>query len=476
VGRLALPALAGPLLAVGALFALVPHGGVIVLVLSALALAAAAASRDTGRPQRVVLLGCVIVLAVGWSVGAARLQHLAADPLAARVGHVAIAVPVLVEEPWRGGGFGRIALGRILDENGGPVLLRIAETSGPRRGSILRVTGALERPRAPVTPNGFDERSWLARQGVHAVLRIRSHTVIGARGGVWGLVDAVRASALAALAPAGTGDAAQVAIGLAFGGSVGISAPAVEAFRVSGLAHLLAVSGGNIALLLALVVLVVWVLGGTRRQALALGVAVILLYMGVVGLSPSVLRAGIAGMVGCLVWLLGRPRDAWRALGLGLGLLLAWNPLAIGDPGLQLSFAAVAGILLIVPRVRPWAQATGVPVVLLGAAAVTTAATIATAPISWWHFGRATILAAIPANLMAAPAVPLALWSALVATLVTPLAPGAGAGIAWCAQWPAAWILQCAWFGAWLAASTPVWALPTVLAIGVATLAARSRH
>jgi competence protein ComEC len=218
------------------------------------------------------------------------------------------------------------------------------------------------------------------------------------------------------------------------------------------------------------------VLGGTRRQALALGVAVILLYMGVVGLSPSVLRAGIAGMVGCLVWLLGRPRDAWRALGLGLGLLLAWNPLAIGDPGLQLSFAAVAGILLIVPRVRPWAQATGIPVVLLGAAAVTTAATIATAPISWWHFGRATILAAIPANLMAAPAVPLALWSALVATLVTPLAPGAGAGIAWCAQWPAAWILQCAWFGGWLAASTPVWALPTVLAIGVATLAARSRH
>jgi hypothetical protein len=114
---------------------------VIVLVLSALALAAAAASRDTGRPQRVVLLGCVIVLAVGWSVGAARLQHLAADPLAARVGHVAIAVPVLVEEPWRGGGFGRIALGRILDENGGPVLLRIAETSGPRRGSSGR-----ERP------------------------------------------------------------------------------------------------------------------------------------------------------------------------------------------------------------------------------------------------------------------------------------------------------------------------------------------
>jgi competence protein ComEC len=118
----------------------------------------------------------------------------------------------------------------------------------------------------------------------------------------------------------------------------------------------------------------------------------------------------------------------------------------------------------------------GIPQVIVGAVAVTTAATLATAPISWWHFGRATVLAAVPANLLAAPAVPLALWSALLAMLVTPLAPSAGAGIAWCSQWPAAWILRCAWIGARLAAATPSWLLPALLALGAAGLALRRRH
>ena len=461
------PEVAGPLVAAGALIALAPWSGVV----GALVLATGGwVARDATR--RVVALGVVAAILAGLLIGSARLRVLDAEPLAPRVGHALVDGLVAVDEPWHGGGYGRIALGRVLGAGGGPVLLRIAGHVGPERGSVLRATGSLERPRGP--RDGFDERAWLAHQGVHAVLRLREVAVVGRRGGVWGIADAVRARALAALAPAGSGDAAQVDVGLAFGGSAGMSQPAVEAFRASGLAHLLAVSGGNVALLVALVVVLVWVCGGTRRQAMWTAVGVILLYVGVVGLSASVVRAGIAGVVGCLVWLLGRPRDAWRAL--GLGLLLAWNPYAILDPGLQLSFAAVAGILLIVPRIRPWAAASGLPELVVGAVAVTTAATIATAPISWWHFGRATILAAIPANLLAAPAVPLALWSALLATIITPIAPSAGAGLAWCSQWPAAWILRCAWIGAALAAATPVWLLPLLVGLGVLGLAARRRH
>ena len=113
---------------------------------------------------------------------------------------------------------------------------------------------------------------------------------------------------------------------------------------------------------------------------------------------------------------------------------------------------------------------------LVGAVAVTAAATTATAPIAWWHFGRAALLAAVPANLLAAPAVPLTLWTAVGAVLVAPLAPGAGAGVAWLAQWPAWWILQCAHQGARLAAATPAWLLPLLAGGAVAVLAARRRH
>ena len=464
----ALPDLAGPALALGALCALAPFtAGAAVGV-------AGAGWWVLGRRRRWLVSGVAVVAALGLLVGHARLSVLDADPLAPRVGHALVDALVRVDEPWHGGGYGRIAFGTVLGPDGGRVLLRTSERSGPPRGSVLRASGSLERPSGP--RDGFDERAWLAQQGVHAVLRLRASTVIGRRGGLWGVADRVREVALAALAPAGTDDAAQVDVGLAFGGSAGMSQPAVEAFRASGLAHLLAVSGGNVALLVALVVLLVWIGGGTRRHAMWMAIAVILLYVGVVGVSPSVVRAGIAGVIGCLVWLLGRPRDAWRALGLALGLLIAWNPYAIGDPGLQLSFAAVAGILLIAPRVRPWAQATGTPELLLGAVVVTTAATVATAPIAWWHFGRATILAAIPANVLAAPAVPLALWTALLATLATPIAPSAGAGLAWCSRWPAAWILQCAWWGQALADATPAWLLPLLVALGLAGLAVRLRH
>jgi competence protein ComEC len=104
---------------------------------------------------------------------------------------------------------------------------------------------------------------------------------------------------------------------------------------------------------------------------------------------------------------------------------LVWNPWAIYDPGLQLSFVAVAGILLAVPYARRISEATAIPYVVATALLVTGAATLATAPISWWHFGRAAIFASLPSNLFAAPAVPLALWSALIATIITPVAPSA---------------------------------------------------
>ncbi len=417
------------------------------------------------QPRRRIVLGGLVVLLVGFGIGTWRVAVLAQTPLAARLGHAITATPVVVNEAWRGSGYGRIAMGDVLGRGGGPVLLRLDTTVGPERGSILLVDGSLLRPRPP--RDGFDETAWLAHQGIHAVLRIRSARPIGRRGGLWGISDRLRSSALHALAPAGSDDVGQLVVGLTFGGSTGLSVETVEAFRASGLAHLLAVSGGNVALLVALILLVVWVLGGTRRHALQVALGVIVVYVAIVGPSPSVLRAGIAGIVGCLAWLLGRQRDAWRAMALGFGCLIAWNPWSIYDAGLQLSFVAVAAILLVVPHARRIADATIVPYPVAVALLVTGAATVATAPISWWHFGRASVLAALPANLFAAPAVPLALWSALIATVVTPIAPAAGAGIAWCAQWPALWILWCARGGGWLAQALPVWVLPIVVAVGL---------
>ena len=70
-----------------------------------------------------------------------------------------------------------------------------------------------------------------------------------------------------------------------------------------------------------------------------------------VGLHPSVVRAAIAAALGSLAWLVGRERDRWHALLVGAAALLAWNPYLVLDAGFQLSFAAVASIFLVAPRV-----------------------------------------------------------------------------------------------------------------------------
>lgn len=464
----------GWLLGLGALLAVLPMGIGLGLAGGALGLLLAGRRRGGLGPA-----ACAAALLLGLGMGGLRVDALTADPLAPRLGS-AIEGRVVVEEAWRGSGPSRIAIGRLLGPAGGSVLLRL-EGAQPPRGSILAVSGRLAAPRAAGAEGGFDERAWLARQGVHAILRIGDADVVGERGGAWGVSDRLRRHALGALAPAGRGDVRQVVAGLAFGADAGLSPEAVEAFRASGLAHLLAVSGGNVALLVGLLVIVVWAGGGGRRLALGTALAAIPVYVAVVGPQPSVLRAGVAGSAACLAFLAGRPRDAWRALGLGFGLLLAWNPLSILDPGLQLSFASVAAILLVVPHARRIADRTPVPHVVAAAVLVSGAATLATAPIAWWHFERASVVASLPANLAAAPAVPLALWAALLAVAITPLAPAAGAGIAWLAQWPAAWILACARGGGWLAGIVPDWlalglAGAVVLAIGARRRRVGSPH
>ena len=79
--------------------------------------------------------------------------------------------------------------------------------------------------------------------------------------------------------------------------------------------------------------------------------AAVAAYALAVGLHPSVVRAAIAAALGSLAWLAGRERDRWQALLVGAAVLLAWNPYALLDAGFQLSFAAVASIFVVTPRV-----------------------------------------------------------------------------------------------------------------------------
>ncbi len=316
------------------------------------------------------------------------------------------------------------------------------------------------------------EAATLARVGVRDVLEAERVSLLGAgRAGVASLLDQARSRAEDALGR-GT-DPARAALlrGFVLGEDDRIDAATVDDFRRSGLAHLLAVSGQNVLLLALLAWPILALLGVGLRARLVAVLCLIALYVPIAGGGASIQRAGIMGAAGVVAALAGRPRSRWYAVLLAVAATLALNPRASGDVGWQLSFAAVIGIMLgarpLADAMRPVGAAPGsVRAAIAEGAAVTVAATVATAPLMAQAFDTVSLVS-LPANLLALPAVAPVMWIGMLAGLAgqipwLPVEPLTGL-----AGWFAGYIAQVArWLGA------PGWAQIEVRVHGWAVLAA----
>ena len=164
-----------------------------------------------------------------------------------------------------------------------------------------------------------------------------------------------------------------------------------------------------------------WLLGVPRLAAEVVAIGAIAAYVLAVGWQPSVVRAGVAGGLASLAWLLSRPRDRWHFLALGAAVLLAWTPASLFEPGFQLSFAAVGSIFLLLPRLRLALEGYPMPDWLRDALAVSTACGAATAPILWLQFGSVPVYSLL-ANVLVTLAMGPLLGLALVGALIEPCA------------------------------------------------------
>src|SRR4051812_38401534 len=445
-------------------------------LLAAASIAGGALALVRARRCGLVWLGLVVLAATtaGMAVGAMRMDAIDRGAFHGPIGREATARGFVTAVPHRANGDVtvriRTADGRLVVEGHEPVPdLEI--------GSEVRATGVLEVP-----PPW--EADYLARYGIRQVLRARSIAPTGRRrGGAEGVVDRIRARADAAL-ERGTPDAeAALLRGFLLGEDDRIDPATVDDFKRSGLAHLLAVSGDCVMLLAILGAWLLGIAGVPLRARLLSLLALIALYVPVAGGSPSIQRAGIMGAAGVVAALAGRPRWRWYALLLAAVLTLLLNPRSVGDPSWQLSFAAVAGILFFAGSIRDLILGPVTPVrpegpvvrgppsparrALAEGAGVTIAATLTTAPLFAHHFG-AVSLAALPANLLALPAVAPMMWLGMLASILgqvpgVPVEPITGlAGLL------AAYVAQIAH---WLAG--PDWAqvgieLPSWPAVGAA--------
>src|SRR3954452_21423573 len=282
---------------------------------------------------------------------------------------------------------------------------RPASVAGRRRagcdppGRRQRAAAGVRRLPRPAAGGSFDWRAYLRRRGIAYELAVDSLADTGGRrGGPSGAIDSLRIRAEAALGAHVTKANAALARGMVLGQDELIDPLERDDFRRSGLAHVLAVSGQNVMLLCALALpLLAWSGAGPRtRVAVLLGL--IAIYVPLAGAGPSLQRAGVMGAAGLVSLAAGRASSRWYALELAAVATLALNPRVAGDTGWQLSFAAVVGILVLAPPLQSALR--GLPHFLAEGAAVTLAATIATAPLIAHTFGSVSV-AGIGANLAA---------------------------------------------------------------------------
>jgi competence protein ComEC len=398
----------------------------------------------------LAVIGLVAALA-GLLAGGARLHAIEDGALRARPGQHATVDGFVAGVPRRNGD----EVDLRVDSPAGRVLLVAPEPVGDLPvGSEVSAEGVLE------TPEPW-RAGYLRRQGIAMTLRTdRIRSEPGRRGGITGWVDGVRNRAERALGRSMPEREAALARGFVLGEDDRIDHATRDDFQRSNLTHLLAVSGENVILLCVLAWPLLALLGLTLRARLVGALCLIAIYVPVTGAGPSIQRAGVMGAAGLVAALADRPRSRWYAVLLAAAITLAVNPRADGDVGWQLSFAAVIGIMLWARRLASVLSRNAEPRsarrALAEAVAVTAAATVATAPLMAEAFDQFSP-AALPANVLAAPAVAPAMWLGMLAAIAGQLPLIPVEPVNWLDSLCLAYIAQIA---DWLAA--PHWALLTV--------------
>jgi len=388
---------------------------------------------------------------------------------------------------------------------GGELALRAAGRW--RAGRRVLVTATLREPVDYRDPGVPSDRVRLARRGIvllgsaksAALVEVRDRASLLAEAGAW-MRAKVRVGVAGSVGRWSTKSAA-VVTAILIGDRSGLDPDDQRRLQEAGTYHVIAISGGNIAILTAVVLALTRAVRVPRRGATALTLALVAFYGYLAGLTPSVARATLAGVIYLAARLFDHRGPALNAVAVAAVVAVAAAPLDAVDPGFILSFGATVGIIVAVDRLLPVRRRSAGPawsrravravwLAALGLGGATLCAEVALAPVSARLFGRISV-AGLVLNFAAIPLMSVAQIAGLGAAVLFFVAPpiasicGLAAHLATAgllrsaalvdvAPWlvfdappPAAWVLVW-WYSAWAAA---IFARGRARGIGIAGVA-----
>jgi len=332
----------------------------------------------------------------------------------------------------------------------GVVLVQAPRYGEYSYGDRIRARGFL------LTPPEFDDfsyRDYLARRGIHALMANAQVDHLASNQGTPWMAALFRAKdrALRVINQLLPSPEAPLLSGILLGVESEIPASVRDDFNITGTAHIIAISGANIIIVIQVLLTLLTPLMG-KRYARLLTIGGVAGYAALVGGDAAVVRAAIMGRLTLMALQSGRRAHGLTSFAFSIWLMTLWNPYTLWDIGFQLSVAATLGLIVLnkplstfVERaLEQWfdhAQARAVVRHLNEPLIISFSAQIATTPLVLVYFGRLSLIALV-ANALIVPVQPLIMILGWLAALMGIIWQPLGEVFAWIAWLPLTYTLQ----------------------------------
>jgi len=307
-----------------------------------------------------------------------------------------------------------VKLSKIKDENeievqGGKLIVYVSEPFKGLNlvpGDRISASGQLSLPKGARNPGGFNYRRYLTSKRISATIFVSPGDLkVIEKGSHYSLKYSgfiLRNKIIKSINSFIPERQAALLNGMLIGYTDGLDEATSQEFRDAGLSHIMAVSGSNVAFILAPLFFLLRKIGLSKRSTSLILIPVLILFIYVTGFSASVARAVIMAIVVLVGKFLYRDTDTLTLIALSMLVLLVYNPFLVFDAGFQLSYGATLGIILFYKSIYQFVLKIKLPASIAALIAVTMSAQVGVLPLSVYNFNRVSIISII-SNLLVVP-------------------------------------------------------------------------